>query len=782
MLARMTCAVAIWASGVSMAYSTTDLSLRLLAVKYAYIGMVATPVLVLFFVFSYTGFDDRFAPFYRGRRWLLWWTVPAITLFGALTYPWNQLMWKEFRTNAQGFIFPAYGPGMLYLGLYAWSLMLLAVALMSWYAFAVSKHYRRDALLVAGVLLLPTISNAIYVLRLLPSLLFDVTYLVILLSVSVILYAVKNRNFLAIRPVALSMLMEQMADAVLVIDADRRIVNCNRIALLDLGASASPLGQSLPQVLSSLLGAFPATADAQPPSQDQPGAGAAEGWSLALLMDALGDPQGSSGDLVVTRPVLRHLHWRLSPIVPAGAEQTAGWVLAWRDVTQERLQLAMLYEQERALTLAVEHRRQEHELAERTGVVLAYAQSLAQAALDSIERGQLAFGIASLAHLISVAGQVHANEAWPLSSQAEDRPLLFSDALYAFLQDYGRAAGCTVAFDGGDAQLPELLSPWSLLHLVRILQELLAGIQHTMAAGALRVALYSSAEWVTLCVEASPSSPASGAGRPVAAPTLRERLAQSSAPQRVAALQGEMTVTSDDAGCHQVAIRLPRTTSQRLLQLRDLRVLLATAQPALAQALAGKLAPHGVKLVGVAGSAEETIALSRQAGPQLLLVDEAVIKQHVAVTLNRLRRSAAGAKIVVLLAGEHTELEPGSAIRNGADGCLPGGIDPDQFVAALANLLADDPPLSPQFANELLASPAPAAGAVTVSHLQLGLTDRQQEVLTLLVRGYTYREIAAQLYISERTVRYDIQEMRRQMQVADRAAIVQFAIRHNLIR
>ena len=115
---------------------------------------------------------------------------------------------------------------------------------------------------------------------------------------------------------------------------------------------------------------------------------------------------------------------------------------------------------------------------------------------------------------------------------------------------------------------------------------------------------------------------------------------------------------------------------------------------------------------------------------------------------------------------------------DGADGYLHTDLPPERFAAALANLLDSNLPLLSEVADDLLSTalatpPSPAPP-------KPGLTDRQQNILALITRGLTYREISAQLYLSERTIRYDVQEIRRRMGVSSRSEMVAFALTHQL--
>jgi DNA-binding NarL/FixJ family response regulator len=242
---------------------------------------------------------------------------------------------------------------------------------------------------------------------------------------------------------------------------------------------------------------------------------------------------------------------------------------------------------------------------------------------------------------------------------------------------------------------------------------------------------------------------------------------------------GRIEVTSGPAP--QVAIFLPRALAQRLAQLQGRRVLIGS-EVAQATALADVLHAQGIEIVS-ATTTEELVAQVRSSQPEMILADVRMLTPSPAVAVRRLRRSAAEASMIIHLAPTTADVEPGGAILSGADGYLLA-IPPDEhFVAGLANLLAGDPPLAADVAGELLAATALAEEADGTSEgLRLGLTDRQQAILTLSVRGFTYREIAAQLYISERTVRYDALETRKRMGVARRSDMIEFAIEHDLVR
>jgi DNA-binding NarL/FixJ family response regulator len=116
-----------------------------------------------------------------------------------------------------------------------------------------------------------------------------------------------------------------------------------------------------------------------------------------------------------------------------------------------------------------------------------------------------------------------------------------------------------------------------------------------------------------------------------------------------------------------------------------------------------------------------------------------------------------------------------AAVRAGAAGYLVAGTGPVELVAAVRRTAAGEPVFSPGLAAELLdaSGPGPAGEAAV-------LTDRETEVLRLVVEGLTARQIAARLVLSPRTVENHVQHLLRKLRLPNRAALVRWAIEHGL--
>jgi DNA-binding NarL/FixJ family response regulator len=109
-----------------------------------------------------------------------------------------------------------------------------------------------------------------------------------------------------------------------------------------------------------------------------------------------------------------------------------------------------------------------------------------------------------------------------------------------------------------------------------------------------------------------------------------------------------------------------------------------------------------------------------------------------------------------------------AAVRAGAAGV----VGPDGVVDAVARLARGETAFSPDVAALVLDARGGAAGA--------RLTERELDVLALVVEGLTARQIATRLVLSPRTVENHVQAMLRKLRLSNRAALVRYAIENGL--
>jgi DNA-binding NarL/FixJ family response regulator len=123
-----------------------------------------------------------------------------------------------------------------------------------------------------------------------------------------------------------------------------------------------------------------------------------------------------------------------------------------------------------------------------------------------------------------------------------------------------------------------------------------------------------------------------------------------------------------------------------------------------------------------------------------------------------------------------------AVIRAGARGYVTKTISGRDLADAVVRVAAGDAVFSPRLAGFVLDAFAqrPDTPPVTDPELDL-LSPREREVLTLLARGYTYREIAADLFISVKTVETHVSSVLRKTQLSNRYALSRWAAERRLV-
>lgn len=138
-------------------------------------------------------------------------------------------------------------------------------------------------------------------------------------------------------------------------------------------------------------------------------------------------------------------------------------------------------------------------------------------------------------------------------------------------------------------------------------------------------------------------------------------------------------------------------------------------------------------------------------------------------------------KVVVLTASDE-DSKLFEAIKSGAQGYLLKNLESEDFFALLDGVNRGEPALTPALARKLLQEFARPAQPPTAVQDPDALTDREREVLELLVNGITSnRKLARQLGVSENTVKFHVRNILDKLHLHNRAQVVSYAIRHRLV-
>lgn len=190
----------------------------------------------------------------------------------------------------------------------------------------------------------------------------------------------------------------------------------------------------------------------------------------------------------------------------------------------------------------------------------------------------------------------------------------------------------------------------------------------------------------------------------------------------------------------------------------------------------------GMKVVGEASDGAEAVRLARELNPDVLLLDLALRQQSGFDVLRDLAAAGVGARTIILTAAiEKTEIA--QALQLGARGIVLKESATELIVESIRSVMQGQYWVGRENVSDvvhLLNRLLPRAGAKE-SRKNFGLTAREMEVVTAIVAGYSNREIAHKLTLSEQTVKHHITNIFDKLGVSNRMELTLFAVSHHLI-
>jgi DNA-binding NarL/FixJ family response regulator len=191
-----------------------------------------------------------------------------------------------------------------------------------------------------------------------------------------------------------------------------------------------------------------------------------------------------------------------------------------------------------------------------------------------------------------------------------------------------------------------------------------------------------------------------------------------------------------------------------------------------------------IEVVGEAGDGIAGVDLIRREAPDVALMDVRMPHMDGLEATRTLLAERITTRIVILTTFDLDEYVF-AALRAGASGFLLKDTPPEQLIAAVRTVASGDALLSPSITARVITAFAEGMVAqVSGQDAQaLGaLTDREREVLGLLARGRSNAEIAAELFVSETTVKTHVGRVLAKLDLRDRVQAVIFAYEHGLVR
>jgi len=205
----------------------------------------------------------------------------------------------------------------------------------------------------------------------------------------------------------------------------------------------------------------------------------------------------------------------------------------------------------------------------------------------------------------------------------------------------------------------------------------------------------------------------------------------------------------------------------------SVRVLVVDDHPVVRDGLRGMLGTQGdLEVVGEAADGAEALAVAARARPDVVLMDLRMPGMDGVTAIGRLAAEQPSVRVLVLTTYD-TDQDVARAIEAGATGYLLKDAPREELFRAVRAAARGETVLAPSVATKLVGRLRAGSGPA--------LSQRELEVLALVARGATNRQAAAELFISEATVKTHLLHAFAKLGVGDRTAAVTVAMERGLL-
>jgi NarL family two-component system response regulator LiaR len=213
-----------------------------------------------------------------------------------------------------------------------------------------------------------------------------------------------------------------------------------------------------------------------------------------------------------------------------------------------------------------------------------------------------------------------------------------------------------------------------------------------------------------------------------------------------------------------------------MTQEKSIRVLLVDDHAVVRSGLSAFMKAYDdLELVGEAANGERAVALCQKVQPDVVLMDLVMPGMDGATATKKIRDQWPQIQIIALSSFEEQELVH-DALQAGAIGYLIKNISADKLANAIRSAFSGKPTLSEEAAVALIK--ATRAPAEKLGH---DLTDRESEVLSLLVQGLNNSQIAEKLVISIATSKFHVSNILSKLSASSRTEAVSIALQNHLV-
>src|SRR6478752_6055212 len=191
------------------------------------------------------------------------------------------------------------------------------------------------------------------------------------------------------------------------------------------------------------------------------------------------------------------------------------------------------------------------------------------------------------------------------------------------------------------------------------------------------------------------------------------------------------------------------------------------------------LAGAGLEVVAVASNGREALARFPAARPDVVVLDLQIPEPDgVQVTASIVETDPSVRVLILSASGEHADVL--AAMKAGATGYLVKSASREELIAAVRRVADGDPVFTAGLAGLVLGEFQRMSEEPEPQQVDHGLTDRETEVLRMVAKGLSYKQIAERLVVSHRTVQNHVQNTLRKLQMHNRVELTRYAIEQGL--
>lgn len=435
---------ALWAAGYALEVASADQTTVLFWLKVQNVCYSLNPVIWLIMVFCFIE-RDRWI---NRQNILLLLILPVLTIVIAWTNELHSWMWQSIRLELSG-IYPylakTFGTWFWVIAAYSYTLNMISEALLALSLRRKSALYREQSLALFIGLMLLFAANALYIFRIGPFAWFDPTPVAAGFSGVIIAWGIFRYQLFDIVPVARENIVENMADGLIVLDAQNRIADMNQTAKAIFG---NPSIKAIGQKARALLEQWPA------------GVGCDE---AKLPKELTVEHNGETKIFEVS----------YLPLMDRQKRQN-GLSVIFHDVTEKR----KLMEQQKALAASAERERLARDLHDNLGQVFGFINVQAQAIQYELANEGVSVALQKLDKLIEAAQSAHQEiRTYIQSVKNTAAGKEFIPELKKELEQFQRQAGLIVRLDMPDDLQTGILNSDVMPNILNIIREALNNIR-----------------------------------------------------------------------------------------------------------------------------------------------------------------------------------------------------------------------------------------------------------------------------------------------------------------